>query len=201
MRLRLVLGSDTSKAQTETKRMRTEHVMFKVSFVSLSFSTIMDVDRQEDASMFNEGDAKGEPVHESGALHDDTDPILPRNKPPFATYEYDVEAQMIGEAFCSLRSLTRRLCLSCHAGTMVSWVIPYRGNLHKELWDHISRMYRNGQERMCAVVQSSGTGKSRMVDELGKERFVIPICVRKGSSGESPRYMSRTGRHLRLLLT
>ena len=46
--------------------------------------------------------------------------------------------------------------------------------------EHIKRSAadRYGYAHMCAVIQSSGAGKSRMVDQLGTIRFVIPICLR-----------------------
>ncbi|KAL5478557.1 hypothetical protein ACEPAI_2741 [Sanghuangporus weigelae] len=39
---------------------------------------------------------------------------------------------------------------------------------------------------MCAVVQSSGMGKSRTIYELGKTHFLIPMILRKGTSGYPP---------------
>ena len=33
-------------------------------------------------------------------------------------------------------------------------------------------------ENMCHIIQSSGSGKSRLVDQLGTEHLVIPICLR-----------------------
>ncbi|KAL5521492.1 hypothetical protein ACEPAF_2240 [Sanghuangporus sanghuang] len=68
--------------------------------------------------------------------------------------------------------------------TIAAWEIPYQGTLHEELWNHISRLYaaekkdKDQYANMCAIIQSSGTGKSRMVDQLGTEHFVIPICLR-----------------------
>ncbi|VDB98621.1 unnamed protein product [Peniophora sp. CBMAI 1063] len=61
--------------------------------------------------------------------------------------------------------------------TIASWSYPFRGPAHKALWDHIVEYAGNAgyYAPYCAVVQSSGTGKSRCVDELGKERLVVPI--------------------------
>jgi hypothetical protein len=36
---------------------------------------------------------------------------------------------------------------------------------------------------VLAIVQSSGMGKSRMIDELSKDHFVIPLNLRDGESG------------------
>ena len=42
-----------------------------------------------------------------------------------------------------------------------------------------SELYAN----MCAIVQSSGMGKSRTADELGKSHFLIPMNLRDGNRG------------------
>lgn len=39
--------------------------------------------------------------------------------------------------------------------------------------------------RLLAIVQSSGMGKSRMIDELAKNHFVIPLNLRSGFEGEN----------------
>ena len=56
------------------------------------------------------------------------------------------------------------------------------------LWKHISSYYMKSKglelyANMCAIVQSSGMGKSRAVNELGKTRFLIPMNLRKADSG------------------
>ena len=75
---------------------------------------------------------------------------------------------------------------------MGAWKIQYEGELHKELWNHMVTSYESDLNRdlryanMCAIIQSSGTGKSRMVDKLGMSHFVIPLCLRKkGTTGAS----------------
>jgi hypothetical protein len=35
----------------------------------------------------------------------------------------------------------------------------------------------------ACILNSSGTGKSRMVDELSKTIITVPICLREGSAG------------------
>jgi hypothetical protein len=43
--------------------------------------------------------------------------------------------------------------------------------------------------RYCSIVQSSGMGKSRLLDELSKKYFMIPINLRsKATTGLSSRY-------------
>ena len=75
---------------------------------------------------------------------------------------------------------------------MGAWKIRYEGELHKELWNHMVKLYESDLDKdfkyanMCAIIQSSGTGKSRMVDKLGMSHFVIPLCLREdGTTGAS----------------
>jgi len=44
--------------------------------------------------------------------------------------------------------------------------------------EHYNREDNRIYAHYAAIVQSSGMGKSRMVDELGKTHFVIPINLR-----------------------
>ncbi|KAM6504148.1 hypothetical protein JOM56_001091 [Amanita muscaria] len=77
-----------------------------------------------------------------------------------------------------------------HQATIRSWKSPFIGKAHKALYDTISNVCsgsaRNIYARLLAVVQSSGMGKSRMVDELSKEQFVIPINLRITGTGFPP---------------
>jgi len=44
----------------------------------------------------------------------------------------------------------------------------------------------SGSVMCCLTVNSSGTGKSRMVDELSKRVITIPMCLRRrGSQGSA----------------
>jgi hypothetical protein len=38
--------------------------------------------------------------------------------------------------------------------------------------------------RLLPLVQSSGMGKSRLIDELSKKYFVIPLNLREGNYGD-----------------
>ncbi|KAF8138816.1 hypothetical protein EV363DRAFT_1445610 [Boletus edulis] len=76
-----------------------------------------------------------------------------------------------------------------------SWEHPYVGDAANALWDHIVKWFgvetgpagRELYARYCAIVQSSGMGKSRVVDELSKFRFVIPVnLLDPESSGYPP---------------
>ncbi|KIJ59767.1 hypothetical protein HYDPIDRAFT_170633 [Hydnomerulius pinastri MD-312] len=92
--------------------------------------------------------------------------------------------------------------------TKRSWEREYIGEAADALWDHIQDHVkerpvddpnaRQMQSRptpplqycaqYAAIVQSSGTGKSRAIDELSKSRFVIPINLRdETATGYPPR--------------
>ena len=70
---------------------------------------------------------------------------------------------------------------------MQAWSQPYVGGAYKCFYKVIGR-YQELQTlygRILPMVQSSGTGKSRMVDELSKEHLVVPINLRpQGESGK-----------------
>ncbi|KAF8324798.1 hypothetical protein F5887DRAFT_1022029 [Amanita rubescens] len=75
--------------------------------------------------------------------------------------------------------------------TKDSWEHTYIGQAAEALWTHIGNHYKPRSDtvyaQFCSVVQSSGMGKSRTVDELGKEHFSIPINLRdEQSSGYPP---------------
>lgn len=79
-------------------------------------------------------------------------------------------------------------CNSSHVlATMLSWEGPFIGKAHKALYATISKVCSGPDPdiyaRSLAVVQSSGMGKSRMIDELSKEHFVIPINLRTTGTG------------------
>jgi len=72
--------------------------------------------------------------------------------------------------------------------TKLSWTQPFVGDAAEALWHHIKEHYHphpsvgSVYEHYAAVVQSSGMGKSRAVDEMGRNHFVIPINVRHPKS-------------------
>lgn len=70
--------------------------------------------------------------------------------------------------------------------TEVSWGHVYLGPAAEALWEHIKNHYNPTSDRVyapfCSVVQSTGTGKSRTADELGKTQFCIPINLRGAQS-------------------
>ncbi|KAM6495407.1 hypothetical protein JOM56_008113 [Amanita muscaria] len=73
--------------------------------------------------------------------------------------------------------------------TKKSWERPYVGQAAEALWTYIRSHYNTNEqiyEHSCSVVQSSGMGKSRTVDELGKKCFSIPINLRDAQSTGYP---------------
>ncbi|KZT22737.1 hypothetical protein NEOLEDRAFT_1137521 [Neolentinus lepideus HHB14362 ss-1] len=76
-----------------------------------------------------------------------------------------------------------------YAATERSWNTDYVGGYAQTLWKYIqSNMDREDvYARYLAIIQSSGTGKSRTVDELSKTHLVIPMNLRNsGSHGFPP---------------
>jgi len=75
---------------------------------------------------------------------------------------------------------------SCFSAVEQSWEREYSGDAAQALWKHIKEHYNLKNTRIyahyAAIVQSSGMGKSRTVDELGKRHFVIPINLRGPNS-------------------
>ena len=86
-----------------------------------------------------------------------------------------------------------RAILTTDTATALSWGHPYKGYAHKALWGHIET-YATSKD-YCApyrsIVQSSGTGKSRCIDELGKDHLVVPMSLRcPETRGEYMSHMS-----------
>jgi hypothetical protein len=67
-----------------------------------------------------------------------------------------------------------------------SWERTYIGQAADALWMYITRHYEPNNTKVyahyVAIVQSSGMGKSRTVDELGKCHFSIPMNLRDAKS-------------------
>jgi hypothetical protein len=74
----------------------------------------------------------------------------------------------------------RRDLLIVFLATESAWTTQYRGEAPTALWTRIKKIMKqvNGYARYLAIVQSSGTGKSRMIEELGKTHLVIPVNLR-----------------------
>ena len=105
------------------------------------------------------------------------------------------------------------------------WNAPFVGGAADALWEHICYFYSLPDERSpvlvaslpdaagssssdipnhrqkeyyaqyCVILQSSGMGKSRAVDEISKDRFVIPVVLRDPhSTGMVYPFVSRTAK-------
>jgi hypothetical protein len=70
--------------------------------------------------------------------------------------------------------------------TEKSWEQPFEGDAAQGLWSHLETFFTPTNHRVyghyAAVVQSSGMGKSRTVDELGKDHFTISLVLREADS-------------------
>ena len=66
-------------------------------------------------------------------------------------------------------------------------MVDYIGEVAEALWTYLTRLDASVTglyARYAGIVQSSGTGKSRAVDEMSKTHFVIPINLRaEGTTG------------------
>ena len=79
---------------------------------------------------------------------------------------------------------------------MQSWAIPYVGNASDLLYEHLASYLKDEDKyaRYTSMVQSSGMGKSRAVDELSKTHMVVPMNLRQEPKGEllyDPNCLSR----------
>jgi len=77
----------------------------------------------------------------------------------------------------------------CILAAINAWGSNFEGNAADVLLATISS-YLNGQRvvyaRHTCIVNSSGTGKSRMVDELSRKVITVPMCLREaGTKGST----------------
>jgi hypothetical protein len=63
--------------------------------------------------------------------------------------------------------------------TIDAWKEEFKGNAAETLLDMISvyLAQRNVYSYHANILNSSGTGKSRLVDELAKTIITVPICL------------------------
>ncbi|KAI9434407.1 hypothetical protein F5148DRAFT_998459 [Russula earlei] len=75
------------------------------------------------------------------------------------------------------------------AATERAWSGQFKGDLAnvllKTIADYLCRQW-DSYARLTTIINSSGTGKSRIVDQLGKEVITVPMCLRKGYEGYPP---------------
>jgi hypothetical protein len=68
---------------------------------------------------------------------------------------------------------------------MESWDVAYVGNADDLLYDHIATYSKDTDNyaRYTSIVQSSGMGKSRAVDEFSRKHLVVPLNLRQNPDG------------------
>ncbi|KAF8330412.1 uncharacterized protein EI90DRAFT_1188204 [Cantharellus anzutake] len=81
--------------------------------------------------------------------------------------------------------------LSMALATTQAWGTTFKGDsanvLFESIADHLARdRHKSPYARLTSIINSSGTGKSRMVDQLGTEIITVPICLRPGIEGMPP---------------
>jgi hypothetical protein len=60
---------------------------------------------------------------------------------------------------------------------------------HRLLWERLVELCSGSNKHkiyafFCSIVQSSGMGKSRLVERMSEEHVVIPCCLRMVEGGE-----------------
>lgn len=73
--------------------------------------------------------------------------------------------------------------------TKLAWDSGFKGDLARVLFDTIADYLSNDRTpyaRLTTIVNSSGTGKSRMVDQLGTDIITVPMCLRRKTGGFPP---------------
>jgi len=72
-----------------------------------------------------------------------------------------------------------------NSGTLKSWDQAFIGDTHRIFYENATKRCEGPETyaRYQFIIQSSGMGKSRMVDELSKGHFVIPVNLRTSGTG------------------
>lgn len=72
---------------------------------------------------------------------------------------------------------------SCDLAVIRAWNFKYHGDTHRILLRAIDELHalpvQNNYAKIIPIVQSSGTGKSKTVDQVAKERILLPMCLRE----------------------
>lgn len=81
-----------------------------------------------------------------------------------------------------LRVIFFELLLISMKASKRAWTVEFQGVAHQALLEHLDHLERTfptdrNRYKLLPVVQSSGTGKSRLLDELAKTVYVIPLNV------------------------
>lgn len=91
----------------------------------------------------------------------------------------------------------RRCCFVRYSRISIAvrdaWTSPYVGDAHTTLLENVreinSSRGMNPYANSMPLLQSSGMGKSRTVDELAKDIFVIPLNVRREATGQNANHL------------
>ncbi|KAN0088160.1 hypothetical protein V8E55_005217 [Tylopilus felleus] len=101
------------------------------------------------------------------------------------------DTTITAEDCLSLKSLERTFItprITSHAARL-AWVQEYRGNYATIMLNNINGLPRSDSHPNCIpLIQSSGYGKSRLVDELAKLVFTIPLNIRNPEEDEGGVY-------------
>jgi len=63
-----------------------------------------------------------------------------------------------------------------------AWDVPFEGDAADYLLRTIPIYLKEGRRLHANIVNSSGTGKSRMVDEVAKKIITVPMCLRENGN-------------------
>lgn len=76
-----------------------------------------------------------------------------------------------------------RLCRpSLMIAIVRAWDAPFKGDAADLLLDIIPMYLEEGRRLHANIVNSSGTGKSRIVDEVSKKIITVPMCLRENGN-------------------
>ena len=121
-------------------------------------------------------------LYEKEGLNRSLDDTVVANKMPLLTG---------GGCFLSTTLPTYELFWFDRSAEEVRWAIPFAGKSKDRLYRKIKAIVANKEKatgpnsRILPILQSSGMGKSRLVDEMAREVFTIPLCLREPNvSGE-----------------
>jgi hypothetical protein len=63
-----------------------------------------------------------------------------------------------------------------------AWDTPFKGDAADLILAAIPMYLEEGKRLHANIVNSSGTGKSRMVDEVAKKIITVPMCLRENGN-------------------
>jgi hypothetical protein len=113
-------------------------------------------------------------------FEDQSELMCPCTVPP--AHATHARAGYVFSASCPSNQLPT--CSHCDAATEYAWKAAYRGRDHELLENNIKKMNEERKHHtsiysnMVSMIQSSGTGKSRMVHELARRVFTLPFNLR-----------------------